>query len=157
MPESLLDDPVLSRFRAAVDAACGDRIERVVLFGSRARGDHGPDSDYDIAVFLNSEWDVWDETGVLARITTDILPPRHSSTNAPLAFQDAPRRKGAILKICPDIPSLDPDMSRMLSRGYETKSRADDGTGPEAVTSTRSADETIEGAARFMEAVERLL
>ena len=28
----------------------GDRIERVVLFGSRARGDNRPDSDIDILV-----------------------------------------------------------------------------------------------------------
>ncbi len=27
------------------------RIEKIVLFGSRARGDHSPVSDYDIAVF----------------------------------------------------------------------------------------------------------
>ena len=45
-------DPVLTRFRAAVDALYGDRVERVVLFGSRARGDARPDSDYDVAVFL---------------------------------------------------------------------------------------------------------
>jgi predicted nucleotidyltransferase len=32
----------------------GDRIERVVLFGSRARGDAQENSDYDVAVFLRS-------------------------------------------------------------------------------------------------------
>jgi hypothetical protein len=32
----LSDDPTLKRFRAALDEICGDRIERVVLFGSRA-------------------------------------------------------------------------------------------------------------------------
>ena len=47
------DDPVLARFRAAVIEIYGERLERVVLFGSRARGDAKPDSDYDIAVFLN--------------------------------------------------------------------------------------------------------
>ena len=31
-------DPILQRFRAELDKAYGDRIERVVLFGSRARG-----------------------------------------------------------------------------------------------------------------------
>ena len=30
---------VLSKFRAALDKLYGDRIERVVLLGSRARGD----------------------------------------------------------------------------------------------------------------------
>ena len=73
MPVSLLDEPVLTRFRAAVHDAYGDRLERIVLFGSRARGDHKPDSDYDIAVFIKGDWDLWDELGVLAEITTDIL------------------------------------------------------------------------------------
>lgn len=31
------DDPILKRFRAAVTELYGDRLERVVLFGSRAR------------------------------------------------------------------------------------------------------------------------
>jgi uncharacterized protein len=35
-------DPVLTRFRAALDKIYGERIERVVLFGSRARGDARP-------------------------------------------------------------------------------------------------------------------
>ena len=41
-------DPVLSRFRAALAETYGDRLERAVLFGSRARGDARPDSDYDV-------------------------------------------------------------------------------------------------------------
>ena len=45
------DDPALQRFRAAVAAMYGDRVSRLVLFGSRARGDAGPDSVYDVAVF----------------------------------------------------------------------------------------------------------
>ena len=55
------DDPVLKRFRDALDALYGDRIERVVLFGSRARGDAHEDSDYDIAVFLKDLTDRWHE------------------------------------------------------------------------------------------------
>ena len=46
------DDPILKRFRAALDEIYGDRLERVVLYGSRARGDAREDSDYDVAVFL---------------------------------------------------------------------------------------------------------
>ncbi len=36
-----VDDPVLTRFRAALDEVYGTNIERVVLFGSRARA-HAP-------------------------------------------------------------------------------------------------------------------
>ena len=64
---------VLSKFRAALDALYGDRIERVVLFGSRARGDALPDSDYDVAVFLKDLADRWAEADKIAVITTDVL------------------------------------------------------------------------------------
>lgn len=49
---AITDDPVLARFRKALGEMYGDRLERAVLYGSRARGDAGPDSDYDVAVFL---------------------------------------------------------------------------------------------------------
>lgn len=67
------NDPVLNRFRAALAAVYGARLQRVVLFGSRARGDERPDSDYDIAVFLKNLGPLWKEQGPLAAITTDIL------------------------------------------------------------------------------------
>ena len=73
MPAPIDTDPILVRFRAALFAAYGDRLDRVVLFGSRARGDHRPDSDYDIAVFIRDPGTLWDELGVLGEITTEIL------------------------------------------------------------------------------------
>jgi predicted nucleotidyltransferase len=66
-------DPVLTHFRAALDRVYGDRVERVVLFGSRARGDARPDSDYDVAVFLKDLTDRWDEVDRIADIATDIM------------------------------------------------------------------------------------
>ncbi|PNE12948.1 MAG: hypothetical protein CR217_00215 [Beijerinckiaceae bacterium] len=38
---------MLKRFRAALDKIYGSRLDRVVLFGSHARGEARPDSDYD--------------------------------------------------------------------------------------------------------------
>ena len=70
---STIADPVLSRFRAALDEIYGERIERVVLFGSRARGDARPDSDYDVAVFLRDYGGLWTELQPLGAITTEIL------------------------------------------------------------------------------------
>ena len=73
MTEKPLNDPVLARFRAAVTEIYGDRVERVILFGSRARGDAKPDSDYDIAVFLEDVGSFTDESSRLAAVSTDIL------------------------------------------------------------------------------------
>src|SRR5215469_13060624 len=75
-------DPVLSRFRAALDEAYGSRIERVVLFGSRARGDARPDSDYDVAVFLRNLDNFGQEAGRIAAIETDILYDTGAVINA---------------------------------------------------------------------------
>ena len=67
-------DPVLTRFRAALDKVYGKRVERVVSFGSRARGEARSDSDYDIAVFLRNPGSFWQEMGPLAKIEkTNIL------------------------------------------------------------------------------------
>ena len=73
MVRTSIDDPILRRFRAALNALYGERIERVVLFGSRARGDARADSDYDIAVFLKDLDDRWGEFHKLADLRTDIL------------------------------------------------------------------------------------
>jgi predicted nucleotidyltransferase len=73
MTAATLDDPILERFRAAVTEIYGDRLERVVLFGSRARGDAEPDSDYDVAVFLRDMPDRFAEMNRLAEVVTDIL------------------------------------------------------------------------------------
>lgn len=70
---TLTHDPALVRLRGALDDVYGDRIERVVLFGSRPRGGAAPDSDYDVAVFLKNPRELWDELGTLSHITTSIL------------------------------------------------------------------------------------
>jgi predicted nucleotidyltransferase len=71
--ETPQSDPVLARFRAAVTEIYGPRLERVVLFGSRARGDARRDSDYDIAVFIEQAGGFAEESALLAAVTTDIM------------------------------------------------------------------------------------
>ncbi len=66
-------DPILKRFRAALDELYGERIERVVLFGSRARGEARADSDYDVAVFLRDLTDRWREIDRIVPVVTDII------------------------------------------------------------------------------------
>jgi uncharacterized protein len=71
MSDDPKDDAILTRFRAALGQVYGDRLERVVLYGSRARGDHRP--DYDIAVFIKDPGTLGAEIRRLASLTTDIL------------------------------------------------------------------------------------
>jgi len=73
MPTIRTADPVLVRFRQALHEVYGYKVERVVLFGSRARGDARSDSDYDIAVFLSNPDSFSDEAARLAGIEADIL------------------------------------------------------------------------------------
>ena len=75
MPDNTIvrDNPILAKFRAVLNEMYGERIERVVLYGSRARGDARLDSDYDIAVFIKDPGTFSDDSERLAAITTDIL------------------------------------------------------------------------------------
>lgn len=73
MSPTAVNDPILKRFRAALDELYGEQLERVVLFGSRARGDARDDSDSDVAVFLRDMADRWQEFDRLADLSTAIL------------------------------------------------------------------------------------
>jgi predicted nucleotidyltransferase len=72
--EMTVVEPVLKKFRSALDAMYGERLDRVVLFGSRARGNHAEDSDYDVAVFLKTFADRWLEADKIAA-TIELLAP----------------------------------------------------------------------------------
>lgn len=76
MSGELSEDPILRCIRTSLRAIYGDRIERLVLFGSRARGDAHTGSDYDVAVFLKDLTDRWREFHRLADLRTAILAER---------------------------------------------------------------------------------
>lgn len=74
LPLTMADhEPTLARFRETLGAMYGTRLDRAILFGSRARGDARPDSDYDVAVFLNTLPDRWAELDRLADLRVRFL------------------------------------------------------------------------------------
>lgn len=103
MDDQAISDPILRRLRTALAEAYGDRLERVVLFGSRARGDFRPDSDYDIAVFIHDWSSRWDELGRLAQISTDILADTGTMISA------LPFRAGSYAEPRPLMREIDRD------------------------------------------------
>ena len=65
-------DPVLRRLREELTRLYGDRVQRVLLYGSRARGDAREDSDYDIAVLLDGYDGAIAEVYRLADLASDL-------------------------------------------------------------------------------------
>ncbi|MEI9930234.1 MAG: nucleotidyltransferase domain-containing protein [Rhizomicrobium sp.] len=72
MSELALADPILTRIKNELRVLYGTRLKRVLLYGSRARGDHRPDSDYDILVVLEGQIEGWPDRK-LATLSDKIL------------------------------------------------------------------------------------
>ena len=63
---------ILSELKTRLTELYGERLEKLVLFGSQARGDAEPDSDIDVLVVLNGEVDVGKELWAISGITSDL-------------------------------------------------------------------------------------
>jgi predicted nucleotidyltransferase len=72
MSEAPVLDPVLPRLRRELITLYGPRLKRTLLYGSRARGDHQADSDYDVLVVLRGPLDYWEELHRLAELSHNI-------------------------------------------------------------------------------------
>ena len=89
------EDPIIALVRDGVRRLYGDRAERIVLFGSRARGDARPDSDYDVIVFLREHEGLWRELQPLGRLAIDIFDRAGAIVNfLPARAEDYGRRTG---------------------------------------------------------------
>ena len=51
-PANLASDPILRRAKEGLRRIYGDRLAGIVFYGSRARGDNRPDSDYDLIALV---------------------------------------------------------------------------------------------------------
>lgn len=63
---------ILAELRAGLENVYGDRLARVVLYGSQARGDAEPGSDIDVLVVLNSPVRPGQEIARLGPFLTDL-------------------------------------------------------------------------------------
>lgn len=73
-PDDAMVNRAIEDYARAVRDAYGERVKGIYLFGSRARGDHTPESDADVAVVLDdADWDFWTEKLRLADISYDFL------------------------------------------------------------------------------------
>jgi len=52
MVRSFREEAVIQRFKERVTQALGDRLDKIILFGSRSRGDAEEDSDFDFLVLV---------------------------------------------------------------------------------------------------------
>ncbi|HLY58016.1 MAG TPA: nucleotidyltransferase domain-containing protein [Stellaceae bacterium] len=85
------DDPILTRFHGPLAALYGDRLERVVLFGSQALADAREDSDDDVAIFVRDLRDRWQQVDRIIPVVTDIIDDTGAVIHA------MPHRAGAYL------------------------------------------------------------
>jgi uncharacterized protein len=83
MTATVIDDPILVRVRREIERIYGDRLHAVLLYGSRARGDAHPDSDYDIAVLINGYNGNLDEVFRLADLGYELM----LETDRPLSLK----------------------------------------------------------------------
>ena len=71
----------LQQIKTRLQAAYGDRLRGIILYGSEARGDAGPDSDIDILVLLTGPVqfleDVKRGIGAVYAVVLDLGRPIH--------------------------------------------------------------------------------
>ena len=65
---SPLTQSILDEVRPLLRKRYGDRLDRLVLYGSQARGDTHAESDIDVLVVLQGDFDVMAETKALVDI-----------------------------------------------------------------------------------------
>jgi len=72
MPDDRTVREVLTRLKKGLVELYGDRLCKVVLFGSRARGDNDPDSDIDVLVVLKPPVRVGEEIARTSHLVAEL-------------------------------------------------------------------------------------
>lgn len=78
---------LLRDLKQRLRALYGERLARVVLFGSVARGEDTPYSDVDVLVVLRGPVDRYAESALLAYITDELMA-RYAELIAPIVLSE---------------------------------------------------------------------
>jgi len=131
MVEAKRPKPGRRRCRCALPRGAPRAVRRQtgtskLLFGSRARGDARPDSDYDVAIFLRDYTRAWPEIQPLGKITTDILQDTGAVISA-LPFPAGSFRDRTMLmaEIRREGSIFDPGSRRSPGHGAATSNRCE--------------------------------
>ena len=91
-------ETALNEAKRALGALYGDRLARVVLYGSQARGDATPESDTDVIVVLNQPFDVFAEVKRLTQLQLE-LADRYGVTCSfqPFTEEEYARRQSPLM------------------------------------------------------------
>lgn len=71
-------------------------VQRVVWFGSRARGQGTPDSDWDLLVVAETPLDPWTRMSVALRATHDLYVPRDIFVATPEEYVRMRQQRGSL-------------------------------------------------------------
>jgi excisionase family DNA binding protein len=105
--DEVINDPVLAEIKQRLNETLGDNVERIILFGSRARGDAHKDSDYDVLLLVKKRsrelenqvndiaYDMLDRYGKLVNIFDSEVAVYEKSKIDPLFLNI--RREGVVL------------------------------------------------------------
>lgn len=100
--------PILDELKARLVELYGERLDRVILYGSQARGDQEEDSDIDVLIVLKGPVQTGKERRKISPITADIslkntvvissiIVSDEDYTSRPRLFFDNVRREGVRL------------------------------------------------------------
>ena len=65
-------ETIVAELREQLEALYGERLKRLVLFGSHARGDAEPGSDVDVLVVLEGTINSWEEIQRTSDVRVDL-------------------------------------------------------------------------------------
>ncbi len=66
------EDPLIKHCAEIIREAYPDRLAGVVLYGSVARGEDGPESDIDLLALIEGEYGLWEEIKRLVDVLYDL-------------------------------------------------------------------------------------